>query len=97
MRSLDPMPGARFVTAQKMRDALLEGAGKDIWTTKQCADLLRQDFAEREGRIENLMREIRLTDEPTIPAGSPRRRASMPEISMPRLDPRKSGSQKKKP
>ena len=98
MKALQPQPGARFVTAAKMREALLAGARGDVWSTQQCADLLRKDFADREGKIENLMREIRLTDEPTIPAGSSsRRRASMPELSMPRIDPRKSGSQKKKP
>ncbi len=96
MKALQPAPGARYATAEKMRDALVLGAGTDLWTAQQCAEFLRKDFAEREGKIENLMREIRLTDEPTIPAGSPRRRHSSPEISMPRIDPRRSGSQKKK-
>jgi serine/threonine-protein kinase len=74
MKALEPSPGKRFATAEKMRDALLEGARNLVWNTQECADFLRKDFGEREGRIEKLMREIRLTDEPTIPAGSPRLR-----------------------
>ena len=70
MRALEPKPQNRFSTAAKFRDALLEGAQSEVWSTEQCADFLRQDFAEREGRIEKLMAEIRLTDEPTIPMAS---------------------------
>ncbi|MBL8957160.1 MAG: serine/threonine protein kinase [Myxococcaceae bacterium] len=97
MKALQPKPGARYPTAEKMRDALLEGAGDEVWSTLQCANYLRLDFAEREGRIENLMREIRLTDEPTIPAGAVRmRRNSVSEISMPNALRHKTGSTKKK-
>jgi eukaryotic-like serine/threonine-protein kinase len=73
MRALDPNPANRFATAMRFHDALLDGAQTDAWTARQCADLLRKDFVEREGRIELLMREIRLNDEPTIPVGSKHR------------------------
>jgi serine/threonine protein kinase len=98
MKALEPKAGNRFPTASRMRDALLEGAQGQMWSSKECADFLRADFAEREGRIEKLMTEIRLTDEPTIPAGSPRRKGEKGEvsISMPSPLKRKTGSQKRK-
>jgi serine/threonine protein kinase len=76
MRALEPNPAGRYATAMRFRDTLLEGAGTDVWTARQCAEYLRKDFAEREGRIEMLMRDIRLTDEPTIPVGSKHRSKS---------------------
>jgi serine/threonine protein kinase len=84
MKALQPKPGARFASASQMRDALLAGAKGEVWNEEQCADFLRLDFGEREGRIENLMREIRLTDDPTVPAGARLRVGTVPELTMPK-------------
>ncbi|MBK7859139.1 MAG: serine/threonine protein kinase [Archangiaceae bacterium] len=84
MKALQPSAGRRFTTANAMREALLQGAGAEVWSPEQCVEFLRKDFAEREGRIERLMRDIRLTDDPTIPAGAVRMHGTMPEITMPK-------------
>ena len=41
--------GKRYSTAEKMREALLNGAQTEVWGARECADFLRKDFGERRG------------------------------------------------
>ena len=75
LRALKKSPGERWSSALEMRGALLLAARNILWSSADCGEFLRQDFAAREQSIETLMKDIRLSEDPTMPVGSPLRKA----------------------